>query len=124
MVIVTTERLILGHWQNSDREPFSRMNADSRVMEFMPSSLSPDESDTLIDHIEPHFRERGFGLCAAELRQDHSFVGFIGLAVPRFQAIFTVRRNWMATFGRILGPRAGNRRCAGNRAVRVWKSGT
>lgn len=89
MVIATTERLILRHWQNSDREPFSRMNADSRVMEFMPSLLSRDESDTLIDHIESHFRERGFGLCAAELRQEHSFVGFIGLAVPRFQAIFT-----------------------------------
>jgi len=65
------------------------MNADSRVMEFMPSLLSLDESNTLIDHFELHFRERGFGLCAAELRRNHSFVGFIGLAVPRFQAIFT-----------------------------------
>ena len=88
MVIATTERLILRDWQNSDREPFSRMNADPRVMEFMPSLLSRDESDALIDHIEFQFRERGFGLCAAELRQDHSFVGFIGLAVPGFQAIF------------------------------------
>src|ERR1700745_2849682 len=89
MVIATTERLILRHWQNSDQEPFSRMNADSRVMEFMPSLLSRDESDALIDHIESHFRARCFGLCAVELGQDHSFVGFIGLAVPRFQAIFT-----------------------------------
>lgn len=89
MVIATTERLILRHWQHSDREPFSRMNADPRVMEFMPSLLSQEESDALVDHIESHFRERGFGLCAVELRQEESFIGFVGLAVPRFRAIFT-----------------------------------
>jgi RimJ/RimL family protein N-acetyltransferase len=89
MVIAITERVILRHWQHSDREPFSRMNTDSRVMEFMPDLLSRDESDALIDHIESHFQEHGFGLCAAELRQDHSFIGFIGLAVPRFRAVFT-----------------------------------
>ncbi len=89
MVIVTTGRLILRSWQHSDREPFSRMNADLRVMEFMPSLLSRKESDVLIDHIESHFQERGFGLCAAELRHEHSFVGYVGLAVPRFRAIFT-----------------------------------
>jgi RimJ/RimL family protein N-acetyltransferase len=89
MVIATTERLILRHWQHSDRKPFSRMNTDPRVMEFMPSLLSCEESDAMIDHIESHFRELGFGLCAAELRQEHSFVGYVGLAVPRFQAIFT-----------------------------------
>jgi len=33
------------------------MNADPRVMEFMPSLLSREESDALIDHIESHFRE-------------------------------------------------------------------
>lgn len=89
MVIATTERLILRHWQPSDREPFSWMNADPRVMEFMPSLLSQEESDALIDHIKSHFREHGFGLCAVELRQEHSFMGYIGLAVPRFRAIFT-----------------------------------
>jgi RimJ/RimL family protein N-acetyltransferase len=65
------------------------MNADPRVMEFMPRLLSPDESDALVDRIETHFWERGFGLCAVELRQNHSFVGFIGLAVPPFRASFT-----------------------------------
>src|SRR5215470_1314033 len=89
MVIATTERLILRRWQHVDRDPFSRMNADPLVMEFMPSLLSPPESDALVDHIEAHFRERGFGLCAVELRQNRSFVGFVGLAVPPFRAIFT-----------------------------------
>jgi ribosomal-protein-alanine N-acetyltransferase len=64
------------------------MNADARVMEFMPALLSREESDALVDRIEAHFRLHGFGLCAVELRNDHSFAGFIGLAVPSFEAHF------------------------------------
>jgi RimJ/RimL family protein N-acetyltransferase len=84
-----TERLILRNWHEADREPFAHMNADPRVMEFMPHSLSAQESNTLADRIEAHFREHGFGLCAVELRRDGSFIGFIGLNVPSFHAAFT-----------------------------------
>jgi ribosomal-protein-alanine N-acetyltransferase len=89
MVVATTERLILRRWQQSDREPFARLNADPRVMEFFPGVLTLEESNALVDRIEDRFLERGFGFCAAELRQDHSFIGFIGLGVPSFQAHFT-----------------------------------
>jgi RimJ/RimL family protein N-acetyltransferase len=89
MVIAETERLILRHWCQSDREPFARINADGRVMEFMPNILTRGQSDAMVDCIEAHFRQHGFGLCAVELRSDHFFVGFIGLAVPSFQAHFT-----------------------------------
>ena len=89
MTVLATERLLLRRWKDSDRPPFSRLNADPRVMEFMPGPLSRQESDRLADQIESHSRERGFGLYAAELRQDHSFIGFVGLAVPSFQAHFT-----------------------------------
>jgi len=89
MVSLQTQRLILRRWRHSDRLPFARLNADPRVMEFMPAPLTREESDRLADRIEAHFREHGFGLWAAELRADHSFIGFIGLAVPRFQAPFT-----------------------------------
>jgi len=89
MIVLETERLLLRRWKDSDRQPFSRLNADPRVMEFMPSRLSREESDRLVDQIESHFRKRGFGLYAVELRQDHSFIGFIGLAVPFLRAHFT-----------------------------------
>jgi RimJ/RimL family protein N-acetyltransferase len=58
-------------------------------MEFMPRVLSSDESNSLVDRVEAHFREHGFGLCAAELRRDRSFIGYIGLAIPSFEAHFT-----------------------------------
>jgi RimJ/RimL family protein N-acetyltransferase len=88
-VVIETDRLALRQWIASDREPFARMNADPRVMEFMPTALSRQESDHFADRIEGHFRERQFGLFAAELRRDHSFIGYIGLAVPGFCANFT-----------------------------------
>jgi len=87
-VMLNTERLLLRPWLEADREPFRRMNTDPRVMEFFPKMLSSEESDQLFERIQRHFDEHGFGFWAAELRQDQSFVGFVGLAVPRFEAHF------------------------------------
>ena len=87
--ILDTNRLILRQWLASDREPFVRLNADPRVMEFFPTLLAPEESISMIDRIEAHFEVHGFGLYAAELRQDHTFIGFIGLNIPTFDAPFT-----------------------------------
>ena len=89
MTVLETERLILRRWKESDRGPFARMNADPRVMEHFPALLTAEESDRAIDRIEEHFRRHGFGLCAAELREDGSFIGYIGLFVPSFEAHFT-----------------------------------
>jgi RimJ/RimL family protein N-acetyltransferase len=86
---LTTERLILRQWRDSDRDPFRRMNEDAAVMEFMPKRLTAEESDALADRIQKRLAERGFGLFAAELRETGSFIGFVGLSVPPFEAHFT-----------------------------------
>jgi RimJ/RimL family protein N-acetyltransferase len=57
-------------------------------MEFFPAMLSRAESDALVDRIEAHFTEHGFGLWAAQLRATGDFIGYVGLAVPRFTASF------------------------------------
>jgi RimJ/RimL family protein N-acetyltransferase len=89
ITILRSERLILRRWQDSDRKPFAEINADPRVMKFFPNPLTHEQSDRLIDRIEAAFTQRGFGLCAVELQSDHSFLGFIGLSVPNFEARFT-----------------------------------
>jgi RimJ/RimL family protein N-acetyltransferase len=89
MIVSQTERLNLRHWLPSDREPFARLNADARVMEHFPNVLSREESDQGVDRIESHFQKHGFGLCAAELRETGAFIGFVGLAIPSFEAHFT-----------------------------------
>ena len=87
--MLETPRLILRRWRDSDREPFARLNADPRVMEHFPALLTREESDAGVDRVQAHFDRHGFGLFAAELREDGSFLGFIGLAVPDFAAPFT-----------------------------------
>jgi ribosomal-protein-alanine N-acetyltransferase len=85
---LTTPRLLLRRWRPSDREPFRDLNADLRVMEFFPSALTASDSDALADRIETHFIKHGFGAFAAELRSTSAFIGFIGLAIPDFDAAF------------------------------------
>jgi RimJ/RimL family protein N-acetyltransferase len=58
-------------------------------MEWMPALLTPEESGRLVDRIEAHFEQHGFGMFAAELRHNRHFIGFIGLAIPEFVATFT-----------------------------------
>jgi hypothetical protein len=41
--------------------------------------------DAMVDYIHEHFREHGFGLWAMEVPGIAPFVGFAGLAMPRFK---------------------------------------
>jgi RimJ/RimL family protein N-acetyltransferase len=84
-----TDRLLLRPWRPDDRAAFARMNADPRVVEFLAGALSPEQSDALVDRIEAHFEQHGFGLWALEVPGVTPFAGFIGLAIPRFEAHFT-----------------------------------
>ena len=82
------------------------MNADPRVMEHFPASLMRAQSDDLADRAREQIRRRGWGLWAVEVTEPMSdvpasadpgsalgadaghFVGFVGLAVPGFDAPF------------------------------------
>ena len=84
-----TSRLILRPWREADRAPFAAINADPVVMEYMPHTLSVEESDGLVDDIEAHFRQHGYGRFAVEPRGEARFIGYIGLAISDFEAHFT-----------------------------------
>ena len=86
---IETDRLILRRWIDADREPFARINADSRVMEFIGPPLTPAASDALIHRARDHFDRHGFGPWAAELKDTGTLIGFVGLVVPSFEAHFT-----------------------------------
>lgn len=85
---LTTDRLLLRQWKDSDYEPFAAMNADPVVMEHFPALSTRAESDAVIERAEALFAERGFGLWAVEVKETGQFIGFTGLAVPRFEAHF------------------------------------
>lgn len=79
-----SERLGFRRWKASDREPFAALNANPDVMEFFPKTSSRAESDALVDRIEAHFEEKGYGLWAVERKEDGAFIGFIGLLDVNF----------------------------------------
>ena len=87
--VLETERLLLRGWREEDLEPFSALNADPRVMEHFPATMTRGESDAFVAYIVEHFAEHGFGLWAVEAPGDAPFVGFVGLNVPTFEAHFT-----------------------------------
>jgi len=97
---LTTDRLILRPWRPTDLAAFAALNADPRVMEFLPKLLDRSESDTMAARIAAHFAEHGFGLWAVEASGVAEFIGGIGLSVPRFQAHFTpcVEVGWRLAF--------------------------
>ena len=88
MTTLTTDRLVLRRWCESDRDPFAALNADPEVMEHFPTLQSHAESDAMIDRIDAHFDEHGFGLWALEVGETREFIGFTGLSTPRFAARF------------------------------------
>jgi RimJ/RimL family protein N-acetyltransferase len=80
---ISTKRLLMRRWAESDIALFSEMNADPSVMQFFPSVMSYEESAAFVKRIESQFDERGFGLWVVEVEGE--FAGFTGLNETKFE---------------------------------------
>lgn len=89
MIYLETSRLQLRDWKETDLEPFSRINADEKVMTYFPKTLSPEETNVFYPSILSEFEECGFGLYAVEVKENKEFIGFIGFHRATFEADFT-----------------------------------
>jgi RimJ/RimL family protein N-acetyltransferase len=87
--VLVTKRLRLRTWQEADLPTFAALNADPRVMEHFPKTLTSAESDERAAQIAEHFARHGFGLWAVEVTGVADFIGFVGLNVPTFETHFT-----------------------------------
>jgi ribosomal-protein-alanine N-acetyltransferase len=76
-----TDRLLLRRWRAEDRGPFARINADRRVMRYMPATLDRPASDALLERFEADFECEGFAPWALE--RGGELLGFTGLARVR-----------------------------------------
>ena len=85
---IRTDRLVLRRWRTEDREPFFRLNGNPLVMRYFERALTREESDAMVDRIERHFDENGFGSWAVEVVGGSPFIGYVGLWRPNFQAHF------------------------------------
>ncbi|HET6152587.1 MAG TPA: GNAT family N-acetyltransferase [Marmoricola sp.] len=86
---VATDRLVLRQWRDEDLFPFVAMNSDTQVMRYFPSTLPAEQSAEMIGRQQALLSNGEPGLFAAEVWATGEFIGFIGLAVPRFSAHFT-----------------------------------
>jgi RimJ/RimL family protein N-acetyltransferase len=91
-------RVLLRPWRDEDLDAFARLNADPRVMQYLPAPLSRQEAAQMIDRMQAHIDAHGWGLWAVDLAG--RCIGFTGLARPRFAAHFTpcVEIGWRLAF--------------------------
>lgn len=87
--IISTERLCLRKWIESDSKPFIKMNSDPDVMEYFPQLLTEVETLAMIKRINLAFDKNGFGLWAVENKITQEFLGFTGFMIPQFESFFT-----------------------------------
>ena len=77
--VITTERLILRGWRDSDLEPFHAMCSDPRVMATLGPLMTLDETRALIVRVEGFRAEYGYTFWALERRADGAFLGWCGV---------------------------------------------
>lgn len=84
----------LRQWRDSDVGPFAAMNSDPEVMRYFPAALTREQSVAWLERQRGLIEERGWGLWALDV--DGELAGFVGLAIPSFQASFTpcVEAGW------------------------------
>ncbi|MFG2429113.1 GNAT family N-acetyltransferase [Streptomyces sp. NPDC048590] len=76
---LTTERLALRPWRDSDLAPWAAMNADPAVREHLGDVLTREQSDASVARFRADFARRGYGWWAVEVRATGKFIGFAGL---------------------------------------------
>lgn len=79
---LTTARLLLHPWQESDLEPFARLNADPQALRHYPSTLDRAQSDAIARRSQALIERQGWGQWAVEVRATGQFAGMVGLNVP------------------------------------------
>ena len=88
-VSLTTERLVLRQWRESDKAAFAALNADKQVREFFLNRLSPMESDAMFTDYARFIAEHGWGMWALEEKMSTNFLGVVGLNIPKAEMPFS-----------------------------------
>lgn len=95
MFELTTERLALRGWRDTDLAPWAAMNADPEVREYFPEVLTREQSEASVTAFQADLERRGWGWWAVEVRATGEFIGFTGLDPVDDEMPFTgVEAGW------------------------------
>jgi RimJ/RimL family protein N-acetyltransferase len=78
-VILTTPRLVLRTFRESDLPAYAALNADPEVARWLGGPISREDSDDIAAWAQGCFEREGFGLLAVERKEDGVFLGMCGL---------------------------------------------
>jgi RimJ/RimL family protein N-acetyltransferase len=81
-----TKRCVLRPWKDSDLAPWCEMNADADVRRYFPSVLTHEQARGEAQRCRDAIAQRGWGMWALEAPGAFAFAGFVGLAVPHYDA--------------------------------------
>jgi RimJ/RimL family protein N-acetyltransferase len=81
---LSTLRLILREWRDSDLAPYAALNADPEVRKHFAALLTTAESNDEAARIRQHFADHGFGFFAVGVPSVSDFIGFNGIACGSF----------------------------------------
>jgi RimJ/RimL family protein N-acetyltransferase len=79
MAEISTERLIMRGWRESDLAPWAAMNADPEVRRYLGPLLTLEQASAWVLNFQDDLDRYGFGFWALEVRASGEFIGFTGL---------------------------------------------
>ena len=82
-----TDRLIIRDWDDEDLDWFAQLNADAKVMQYFPNTLTREQSDAYAQKVRQEIEQRGWGFWAVEEQESHQFIGFVGLHLQENKGI-------------------------------------
>lgn len=86
--LFTSQRLGFRNWTTQDIECMSKINADPKVMEHFPSTSSYNETKAFVKRMQWLFEKVNFCYFATVELETNTFIGFIGFAIPSYEAAF------------------------------------
>lgn len=81
-----TKRCVLRQWKDSDVAAWCEMNADAEVRRYFPNVASDEQARGEALRRRDAIAQRGWGMWALEVPGVLPFAGFVGLAVPHYEA--------------------------------------
>ncbi|HET7720186.1 MAG TPA: GNAT family N-acetyltransferase [Acidimicrobiales bacterium] len=97
MTTVETDRLILRPWAEGDLGPLAAIFAEPAFWRYpFGRGFTRVETEQFLERQFEHWATHGFGSWAAELKDGHRLIGYIGLAVPTWlpQVMPAVEVGW------------------------------
>src|SRR5258707_14291155 len=89
MAEISTERLIMRGWRDSDLAPWAGMNADPEVRQYLGPLLTFEQASAWVLTFQDDLDRYGFGFWAVEVRASGEFIGFTGLGTVDEEMPFT-----------------------------------